>query len=68
MEKIAFSFMLIACSLLAAIQIRGIIKGRFPLFGFSKKLLVPLDTIEKKLATSAGVLFFFGLIILFASF
>jgi hypothetical protein len=48
--------------------LRGIIKGRFPFFGFSTKLAAPLDATEKKLAISAGELSLIGVITLFASF
>jgi hypothetical protein len=45
--------------MLATIQIRGIIKSRFPMFGFSK-LDVPMEPIEKKLAITTGIFFLFG--------
>jgi len=68
MNNIAMSFIILAACMLAAIQIRGVINGRFPLFGFSMKLAAPLDSTEKKLAISAGISFILGLIALCASF
>jgi len=67
MEKIAMSLTLLSGCMLATIQIRGIIKGRFPMFGFSK-LDVTMEPIEKRLAIAAEVFFLFGLITLCASF
>ena len=62
------AFIILAACMLAIIQIRGIIKGRFPFFGFSTKLAAPLDATEKKLAISAGVLSLIGVIAFIASF
>ena len=67
MEKVAMSLMLLSGCMLATIQIRGIIKGSFPMYGFSN-LNVQLEPIEKKLAIAAGVFFLLGLINLFVSF
>lgn len=69
MEKIAISFMLLAGVSLATIQIRGMIKGRWPLsFWGISKLAQPLDPTEKKLAIAGGLFFVLGLIFQCASF
>ena len=66
MEKAGISLIFLACFLLMVIQIRGIIQGRFPAFGF-KNINVKLDSLDIKVSISAGVLFLLGLVLFCAS-